>query len=212
MRDEIPRQVFFAFMENDTAGGAVMYVRTTSQPDAAFGAVRQVVRELDSNIPIYNLRTLDHQIDQSLLNDRLIATLSTAFGVLATLLAVIGLYGVMAYTVARRTREIGVRMALGAVPGDVVWLVMREVLALVGSGLALGLVASWGLEPLRRQPAVRRHRQRSGDHRRRVRRARGRRRARRLHPRPPRDAGEPGAGVALRVRRNRGDRSSNCLR
>jgi predicted permease len=145
VRDEIPRQVFFAFMENDTVGGAVMYVRTTSQPDAAFGAVRQVVRQLDSNIPIYNLRTLEHQIDQSLLNDRLIATLSTAFGVLATILAVIGLYGVMAYMVARRTREIGVRMALGAVAGDVIWLVMREVLVLVGSGLALGLVASWGL-------------------------------------------------------------------
>jgi ABC-type antimicrobial peptide transport system permease subunit len=80
-----------------------------------------------------------------LLNDRLIATLSTAFGVLATSLAVIGLYGVMAYTVARRTREIGVRMALGAVEGDVVWLVMREVLVLVGTGIVLGLVAAWGL-------------------------------------------------------------------
>jgi putative ABC transport system permease protein len=145
VRDEIPRQVFFAYMENDFAGGAVMYVRTTSQPDSAFGSIRQVARQLDANIPIYNLRTLDHQIDQSLLNDRLIATLSTAFGVLATLLAVIGLYGVMAYTVARRTREIGVRMALGAVQADVVWLVMREVLTLVGTGLALGLVAAWGL-------------------------------------------------------------------
>jgi predicted permease len=145
VRDDIPRQVFFAFLENDNAGGAVMYARTTSQPDAAFAAVRQVVHQLDSNVPVYNPRTLEHQIDQSLLNDRLIATLSTAFGVLATLLAVIGLYGVMAYTVARRTREIGVRMALGAVPADVVWLVMREVMVLVGSGLALGLAASWGL-------------------------------------------------------------------
>ena len=145
VRDDIPRQVFFAYMENDFAGSAVMYVRTTNQPDAAFGAIRQVARQLDANLPIYNLRTLDHQIDQSLLNDRLIATLSSAFGVLATLLAVIGLYGVMAYTVARRTREIGVRMALGAVQGDVVWLVMREVLVLVGTGIVLGLVAAWGL-------------------------------------------------------------------
>ena len=177
-------------MENDSAGGAVMYVRTTNQPDAAFGAVRQVVRQLDSNIPIYNLRTMDHQMDQSLLNDRLIATLSTAFGVLATMLAVIGLYGVMAYTVARRTREIGVRMALGAAPGDVIWLVMREVLVLVGSGLALGLIGSWGLgrfvssqlygvtgsDPLTIVGACRG--------------ARVGRRARRLHPGPPRDARE----------------------
>src|SRR5678815_3170226 len=119
-----------------------MYVRTTNQPDAAFGAVRQVVRQLDSNIPVYNLRTLDHQIDQSLLNDRIIATLSSAFGALATLLAVIGLYGVMAYTVARRTREIGVRMALGALPRTVVWMVMREVLLLVGGGVATGMAAA----------------------------------------------------------------------
>ena len=145
VRDEIPRQVFFAFMENDNAGGAVMYVHTTSAPEAAFSSIRQAMRQLDANVPIYNPRTLDHQIDQSLLNDRLIATLSTAFGVLATTLAVIGLYGVMAYTVARRTREIGVRMALGAVSGDVIWLVMREVIVLVGSGIALGLLASWGL-------------------------------------------------------------------
>jgi ABC-type antimicrobial peptide transport system permease subunit len=146
VRDDIPRQVFFAFMENDFAGSSVMYVRTANQPDAAFGAIRQVMRQLDPNIPMYNLRTLESQVDQSLLNDRLIATLSTAFGVLATLLAVIGLYGVMAYTVARRTREIGVRMALGAVWHDVVWLIMREVLALVGSGMALGLIVAWALK------------------------------------------------------------------
>ena len=143
VRDEIPRQVFFPFLQNDFAGGAVIYVRTSSPPDAAFGAIRQIVRQIDPNIPIYNLRTLEHQIDTSLLNDRIIATLSTAFGLLATLLAVVGLYGVMAYTVARRTREIGVRMALGAGQRDVVWLVMREVLVLVGGGIAIGLVAAF---------------------------------------------------------------------
>jgi putative ABC transport system permease protein len=143
VRDDIPRTVYFAFLESDFAGGSVMYVRTSNRPDTAFASIRQAARGLDANIPVFNLRTLDQQIDQSLLNDRLTATLSTAFGVLATLLAVIGLYGVMAYSVARRTREIGVRMALGAVQGDVVWLVMREVLMLVGSGLVLGLAASW---------------------------------------------------------------------
>ena len=142
VRDEIPRQVFFAFLENDFAGGSVMYVRTSNRPEAAFGSIRAVMQQLDPNIPMYNPRTLDSQIDQSLLNDRLIATLSAAFGALATLLAVIGLYGVMAFTVARRTREIGVRMALGAANSDVIWLVMREVCLLVGSGLALGLIAS----------------------------------------------------------------------
>ena len=145
VRDDIPRQVFFAFMENDFAGGAVMYVRTAIQSEAAFGSLRQVMRQLDSNVPMYNPRTMDAQLDQSLLNDRLVATLSAAFGVLATLLAVIGLYGVMAFTVTRRTREIGVRMALGAVQGDVVWLVMREVLMLVGTGIVLGLAGAWAL-------------------------------------------------------------------
>jgi ABC-type antimicrobial peptide transport system permease subunit len=126
-------------------GSAVMYVRTSSQPDAAFGTIRQVMRQLDANIPMYNARTLDAQIDQSLLNERLVATLSTAFGVLATLLAVIGLYGVVAYTVARRTREIGVRMALGAAQVSVIWLVMQEVLFLVGVGVMIGVAATIAL-------------------------------------------------------------------
>ena len=145
VRDEIPRQVFFPVYEDALPGSIVVYVRTTDDPTVAFGAAQRTVRELDPNIPVYNLRTLERQIDRSLLVERFIATLSTAFGVLATLLAVIGLYGVMAYTVARRTREIGVRMALGAVQGDVVWLVMREVLILVGLGMAIGLGAAWGV-------------------------------------------------------------------
>ena len=131
-----PAQVFFPFMENDFAGGAVMYVRTVEPAGCGVrGDPRRCCGSSTPNVPMYSLRTMESQIDQSLLNERLVATLSTAFGVLATLLAVIGLYGVMAYTVARRTREIGVRMALGAVHGDVVWLVMREVLVLVGSGI-----------------------------------------------------------------------------
>jgi predicted permease len=148
VRAEVPRQVFFAFLQNNFAGSASVYVRSAQDPAAAFGAARRTVQALDAGIPLYNLRTLERQIERSLLNERLIATLATAFSMLATLLAVIGLYGVMAYTVARRTREIGVRMALGAVSGDVMWLVMREVVLLVGCGIVLGLVGAWSLSRL----------------------------------------------------------------
>ena len=145
VRDDIPRTVYFAFLENDGASSAVVYVRTANRADSMFAAIRDVMRRIDPNIPMYNVRTLEEQADRSLVNDRLVATLSSAFGLLATLLAVIGLYGVMAYTVARRTREIGVRMALGAVRGDVIWLVMREVMILVSSGMVLGLIGALAL-------------------------------------------------------------------
>ena len=110
-----------------------------------FSAVRGKVRQLDANLPVYAMRTIEKQISNSLLVERLIASLSTVFGCLATLLAIIGLYGVMAYTVARRTREIGIRMALGAFQKHVIWMVMREVLALVFIGVVAGLAATAGL-------------------------------------------------------------------
>jgi ABC-type antimicrobial peptide transport system permease subunit len=113
-----------------------------------FQALRGAVRRLDANLPVYRLRTLDQQMDESLLNERLIAILSTIFGLLATVLAIIGLYGVMAYTVNRRTREIGIRMALGAVSSNVIWLVMKEVVMLIAAGVVIGLPAAWGLSRL----------------------------------------------------------------
>jgi ABC-type antimicrobial peptide transport system permease subunit len=103
---------------------------------------RKTVGQIDPNIPVFDLRTIDETIDRTLTTERLVTSLSTLFGGLATLLALIGLYGVLAYTVARRTREIGIRMALGAVPRDVIWMVMREVLILVAVGVAAGVSLS----------------------------------------------------------------------
>jgi len=145
LRDEIPVQMFIPYLASRYVGGMTVYARTTLDPAQAFAAARAKVRQLNPNLPLYGMRTMDAQIDNSLLIERLIAGLSTIFGCLATLLAMIGLYGVMAYTVERRTREIGIRMALGAFHGHVIWLVMREVVVLVGIGVAAGLAASFAL-------------------------------------------------------------------
>jgi putative ABC transport system permease protein len=145
LRDDPPVQMFDPYLASNFVSGMTVYVRTTMSPDQVFGAVRGRVRALDSNLPLYGMRTMDEQISNSLLIERLIASLSAVFGFLATVLAVIGLYGVMAYTVARRTREIGIRMALGAFQGDVIWMVMREVLVLVAIGIGAGLAAAIAL-------------------------------------------------------------------
>jgi ABC-type antimicrobial peptide transport system permease subunit len=94
---------------------------------------------LDKDLPVFNIKTLERQVDESVSQDRLVATLSGVFGALAALLAGIGLYGVMAYAVACRTREIGIRMALGARPAGVRWLVMKETAGLVAIGIGIGL-------------------------------------------------------------------------
>ena len=96
-------------------------------------------------MPVYEMKTLGAQLDEIVLTERLIALLSAGFGLLATLLAGVGLYGVMAFVVARRTKELGVRMAFGARPGVVIWLVMKEVLLLLSIGLAIGVPAAFGL-------------------------------------------------------------------
>jgi predicted permease len=148
LRDEIPIQMCVPYMAGRAAGGMTVYVRTTMDSAQFFSAVRRKVRELDANLPVYSMRTIEQQISNSLLVERLIASLSTVFGFLATLLAIIGLYGVMAYTVARRTREIGIRMALGAFQKHVIWMVMREVLVLVAIGVVAGLAGAAGLTRL----------------------------------------------------------------
>jgi predicted permease len=148
LRDDIPEQAFEPYLAEQYVSGMTVYLRTAMDPNQMFSAVRAKMRELDSNIPIYGMRTTDEQISNSLSTERLIASLSAVFGFLATLLATIGLYGVMAYTVARRTREIGIRMALGAAQGKVVWMIMKEVLVLVAIGVGVGLPAALALTRL----------------------------------------------------------------
>ncbi len=135
-REGVRRQVFIPNWGN---GGAVFYVRAGLGSASAYAALRSEVKKLDAAMPVYQLKTLAGQLDERLLTERLIALLSAGFGALATLLAAIGLYGVMAFVVARRTKELGVRMALGALPGEVIWLVMKEVLLLLVLGLAVGI-------------------------------------------------------------------------
>ncbi len=110
---------------------------------SAFAAVRSAVREIDPALPVLNLRTQDEQIDRLHAQELLFARLSAIFGVLAVLLAGIGLYGLMSHAVARRTGEIGLRMALGAQPNQVLTMIVRESLRLVGLGIAVGAVTAY---------------------------------------------------------------------
>jgi predicted permease len=141
-KEGLRRQVF---LPSWGKGGAAFYVRAGMGSQSVYGSVRAAVKGLDAAMPVYELKTLGDQLDQTLLTERLIALLSAGFGLLATLLAGVGLYGVMAFVVARRTKELGVRIALGAQPGAVLWLVMREVLLLLAIGLAVGVPAAIGL-------------------------------------------------------------------
>jgi predicted permease len=145
MRDEIPLEVYRPYRQMNFVLGMYAYVRTARMPEQAFSSIRQVVNRLDPNIPVFQMKTIEAQMQDSLITERLVATLSTGFGILATLLAAIGLYGVMAFLVAQRTREIGVRIALGAGRRDVVWLVMKEVVVLAGIGIAIALAGAWAL-------------------------------------------------------------------
>jgi len=137
-RGGVRRQVFFTYLQANFPLPATFYVRTTMDSMAMFPVLRRAVARIDRSLPLYEMKTLDKQLDETLSTSRLIASLSVVFGALATVLAALGLYGVMAFTVARRTKEIGLRMALGAPRRSVLWLIAREVLILLGLGFAVG--------------------------------------------------------------------------
>ena len=144
VKDAVPPQFFTPYRQDDEVGSISFYVRTELPADQMLAAIPRVVAKLDSNLPVDEMKTMEMQIDENVFLDRLISTLSTAFAVLATVLAAVGLYGVLAYTIAQRTREFGLRMALGADGGRVRRMVLGQVarMALVGGVIGLlGAVA-----------------------------------------------------------------------
>jgi len=143
MREDPPRQVYFPYLQNDWATEMTAYVRSDVDSATIFPELRAAVQSIDPSLPVYQMKTEERQVNDVLAVERLSASLASAFGLLATVLASIGLYGVMAFLVTRRTREIGLSMALGAMAGDVIWIVLREVMLLVGVGVLIGLPAAF---------------------------------------------------------------------
>lgn len=144
VKDAVPPVYFRPYRQDDTVGFLSYYVRTSLEPSALLASIPKVVKRIDANLPVSDLKTLPEQVRENVFLDRFITTLSTAFAVIATLLAAIGLYGVLAYTVAQRTREIGLRLALGATPQNVRRLVLTQVgwMTLIG-GVAGLAAAAW---------------------------------------------------------------------
>jgi ABC-type antimicrobial peptide transport system permease subunit len=134
--------LFRPYVQLSQAQAMTFYVRTWQQPESAEGTIRRAMQTLDPNVVLDTFRTMNEQVDNNLIAERVIALLASGFGVLAALMAAVGLYGVLAYSTMQRTSEIGIRMALGATRASVVRMVLLEVLWLAGISIAVALPVS----------------------------------------------------------------------
>ena len=137
LRDESEQAYFPIFEGNDAAGNFYLKVRGT--PQDTFQSIRTIIHNADPALPITYFRTLDEQVDRSLNTERMLATLSGSFGMLALLLSLVGLYGVMSFVVTQRRHEIGIRIALGATGRSAMWLLLRDAIAMIIAGIAIAV-------------------------------------------------------------------------
>jgi predicted lysophospholipase L1 biosynthesis ABC-type transport system permease subunit len=151
LRSEKPALVFRALAQEPQEYATSLEVRVTGDAEIAVQAVRRAIASVDPDLPVSEVTTMESLLERGLSRERLVARLAGGFGILALLLAAIGLYGVISYSVARRTNEMGVRLALGASPAGVSWVVIRESLRTIAIGLAVGVVLWFPLLRLTRQ-------------------------------------------------------------
>jgi len=148
-RGEVRPLIYMTFLQTNTGRGQmVLHARVTGDAGAVVQRIREAVAAVDPAMPMFDLHTLEEEMNAALVQQRLIAMLSSLFGGLALLLACVGLYGLLAFTLVQRTGEMGIRMSLGARRGDVVWLVVSEALLLVAIGIAVGVPAALGVARL----------------------------------------------------------------
>lgn len=142
LREEPPPQFILPYVQQPDVGGMVYELHTQMKPEMILPALRQVVRQVDPDLPLVNVRTQEQQIEADLEQERIFVTLTSGFGMLALALACVGIYGIMAYSVANRRNEIGIRMALGAQRGQVRAMILRESTWLAAAGVVVGVGAS----------------------------------------------------------------------